>query len=80
MSSMEDTDTLQSHYQPANDISEEALALIKAWEESFSNPTTYLTQNVESHDLDLNLTTDLSQPPQRYRRKPITKKMTINNN
>ena len=65
--SMEDSDTLQGHYQPTNEISEEALNLIKAWEASFSKPL--LSQNLESNCYDSSITTDLSQPPQRYYRR-----------
>ncbi len=64
----EDTDTLHGHYQPTNHISEEVLELIKAWEDFFSDRTHLL----ESYGLDLNLPADLSQPPQRYRRKSIS--------
>ena len=69
--SMEDTDTLQDNYQPANNISEEALALIKAWEASFSKPTNF-PQRLEPDNigLDFNFPTDLSQPPQRFHRTP----------
>ena len=68
--SLEDTDTLQDHYQPTNDIPEEALALIKAWEESFSK-TTRNSPKQHSDDIDLFVPTDLSLPPQRYRRNPV---------
>jgi hypothetical protein len=74
--SMEDTDTLNVHYQPTNDISEEALALIKAWEESFSKPG----QKFESNYLDQFTPTDLSQPPQRYRRHLFTPRKMIKTN
>jgi hypothetical protein len=68
--SLEDTDTLQ-HNQPTNNISEEALALIKAWEASFSKPTNF-PQRLEPDNigLDFNFPTDLSQPPQRFHRTP----------
>ena len=76
--SMEDTDTLYVHYQPTNDISEKALALIKAWEEkSFSKPG----QKLESNYLDqFTPKQDLSQPPQRYRRHLSTSRKMIKTN
>jgi hypothetical protein len=67
--SMEDTDTLREHYQPTNQISEEVLALIKAWEEAFVNSASDLSLDQESNGSDLYNPTDLSEPPQRYRRK-----------
>ncbi len=66
--SMEDSDTLQEHYQPTNDISEEALALIKAWEASFSNPANFDQRPEHEIGTDCNIPTDLSQPPHRYHR------------
>jgi hypothetical protein len=68
--SMEDSDNLQEHYQPTNDISEEALALIKAWEASFSNPSNFAQRPEHDIGSDRNIPTDLSQPPQRYHRTP----------
>ncbi len=71
--SMVDTDTLQDHYQPTNDISEEVLALIKAWEESFSKITRHSPKQ-QSNDLDIFIPTDLSLPPHRFRRNPAASK------
>jgi hypothetical protein len=68
--SMEDTDTLQEYYQPTNDISEEALTLIKAWEASFSNPINFAQRPEHDIGTDCNIPSDLSQPPQRYHRSP----------
>ena len=77
--SMEHTDTLQCHYVPTNDIPEEALALIEAWEASVSKHR-YLAIGLESNGADINLSTNISEPPQRYYRKPFIRKQTIKNN
>jgi hypothetical protein len=73
---MEDTNTSHVPYQPTNVISEEALALIKAWEESFSNRG----QKLESNYLNQFTPSDLSQPPQRYRRHLFTPRKKIKTN
>ncbi len=75
--SMEDsdiTDILQEHYLPTNDIPEEALALIKEWEASFSNQTNFALKQEHDVGSDCNIPTDLSQPPQRCHRTPRNSK------
>ncbi len=69
--SMNDTDTLCEHYQPTNQVPEEVLRLITAWEEAFSQSTDF-SLNQDPRDLDLYYKpTEPSESPQRYRRKSI---------
>jgi hypothetical protein len=78
--SMDDTDTLCEHYQPTNQVSEDVLALITAWEEAFLKSTDFsLNQDPRGLDMYDYKPTEPSEPPQRYRHKSIRPKKIMKN-